>query len=90
MIDDGRLAGIVTASDLAVAVATGRGSHLITSITRPARETLPIDATLEQAAALLAEPDTPLLPVTGSDGKLAGIITRRDVLDTYRNSIERS
>ena len=90
VIDDGRLAGIVTASDLAVAVATGKGSHSISSIMRSARETLPINATLEQAAALLAEPDTPLLPVTGPDGKLAGIITRRDVLDTYRNSIERA
>lgn len=89
VIDDGRLAGIVTASDLAVAVATGNGSQPITTITRPARETLPINATLEQAATLLAEPDTPLVPVTGPDGKLAGIITRRDVLDTYRNSIDR-
>ena len=85
----GCLAGIVTASDLAVAVATGKGSQAITCITRPARETLPVDATLEQAAALLAEPQTPLLPVTGPDGKLVGIITRRDVLDTYRNANDR-
>lgn len=89
VIDEGRLAGIVTASNLAVAVATGKGSRPITTITRPARETLPVNATLEQAAALLAEPDTPLLPVTGPDGKLVGIITRRDVLDTYRNSMDR-
>jgi CIC family chloride channel protein len=86
VLDDGRFAGIVTASDLAVAVATETGSHLIASIMRPARETLPVNATLEQAAALLAEPDAPLLPITGLDGKLVGIITRRDVLDIYRNS----
>ena len=89
VIDDGRLMGIVTASDLAVAVATGKGSQPVTDISHPPRETLPIDATLEQAAALLAEPDTPLIPVTGPDGEFIGIITRRDVLDTYRNSIDR-
>jgi chloride channel protein, CIC family len=89
VIDDGRLAGIVTASDLAVAVATGKGARPIVTITRPARETLPVNATLEQAAALLAELDTPLLTVTGPDGRLVGIITRRDVLDTYRSSIDR-
>jgi CIC family chloride channel protein len=89
VIDDGRLVGIVTASDLAVAVATGKGLRPITLISRPADETLPMDATLEQAAALLAEPDTPLIPVTGPKGELLGIITRRDVLDTYRNSLDR-
>jgi CIC family chloride channel protein len=90
VIDHGRLTGIVTASDLAVAVATGKGSEPITLISRPARETLPIDATLEQAAALLAEADTPLVPVLSPDGELIGIVTRRDVLDTYRNSVERA
>ena len=89
VIDDGRLAGIVTASDLAVAVTNGNGSQSVARISRPAHETLPIDATLEQAAALLAEPDTPLIPVTGPNGELVGIITRRDVLDTYRNSVDR-
>lgn len=88
VIDDGKLAGIVTASELAVAVATGNGARPIGTITRPAGETLPVNATLEQAAALLAEPKTPLLPVTAPDGTFVGIVTRRDILDTYRNSVD--
>jgi CIC family chloride channel protein len=85
VLDGQRFAGVVTASQLAVAVAAGCGDGTIALVMRPARETLPSDATLEQAAALLAEPDTPLVPVIASDGSLAGIVTRRDVLDVYRN-----
>jgi CIC family chloride channel protein len=89
VLDKGRLAGTVSARDLAVALANGSGTQPITLISRPAKETLPVDATLEQAAALLAESDTPLVPVTDANGEFVGIVTRRDVLDTYRNSIER-
>ncbi len=89
VLDKGRIAGVVNARDLAVAVAGGKGSRAITLISRPATEALPIDATLEQAAAVLAEPGTPLVPVIDATGALVGIVTRRDVLNTYRNSVER-
>jgi CIC family chloride channel protein len=87
VLEGGRLVGIVTARQLAVAVASGDGDGTIDRIVRPARETLPVDATLEQAAALLAEADTPLVPVLTAGGSLAGIVTRRDVLDVYRNAV---
>jgi CBS domain-containing protein len=42
-------------------------------------ETFTLDATLQPAAALLAEPDMPLLPIVGGDGDLLVPIKRRDV-----------
>lgn len=83
VVDGRRLAGIVTASDLAVAIAAGEGASVLGSILRNPPETLPPDATLEQAAALLAEPKTPLIPVLEQNGDLLGILTRRDVLAAY-------
>lgn len=88
IVDGAAFVGILTATDLAVAVATGNGSHPVATIPSRVPETLPADASLEQAAALLAEPDTPLIPILDSNGHLAGIITRRDVLDAYRSSID--
>jgi CIC family chloride channel protein len=88
VVEEGWLTGVASAADIAVAVATGKGLRPISEISKPVAETLPVDATLEQAAALLAEPETPLLPVLGKDGQLLGVITRRDVLNAYRSSIE--
>jgi CIC family chloride channel protein len=88
IVEQGRLTGVASASDIAVAVATGKGPHPISEISKSVAETLPPDAMLEQAAALLAEPETPLLPVVGADGQLIGVITRRDVLNAYRSSID--
>jgi CBS domain-containing protein len=45
--------------------------------------------TLEEAAVAMADPRTALLPVVdAADGKLLGIITRRDVLDAYRSRVD--
>jgi CBS domain-containing protein len=88
VVEQGRLVGIASATDIAVAVATGKALQPISTICKPVSETVPLDATLEQAAALLAEPNTPLLPVVDRDGLLLGVITRRDVLNAYRSSIE--
>jgi CIC family chloride channel protein len=87
VLDGARFLGIVTARQLAVAMASGGGEGTIGHIVRPATETLPADATLEQAAALLAAADTPLVPVVAADGSLVGIVTRRDVLNVYRNAV---
>ncbi len=88
VVEQGRLIGVASATEIAVAIAIGKGSEPISTICKPVAETLPLDATLEQAAALLAEPDMALLPVVGLDGQLLGVITRRDVLNAYRSSIE--
>jgi CIC family chloride channel protein len=88
VVEQGRLLGVASAADIAVAVATGKGSQTMSTLCKSVSETLPLDATLEQAAALLAEQDTPLLPIVGSEGELLGVVTRRDVLNAYRSSIE--
>jgi CBS domain-containing protein len=88
IVERGRLTGVASAADIAVAVATGKGQQRIAEISTSVVETLPPDATLEQAAALLAEQETPLVPVIGRDGELLGVITRRDVLNVYRSSID--
>jgi CIC family chloride channel protein len=88
IVERGRLTGVASAADIAVAVATGKGLQRIAEISTSVVETLPPDATLEQAAALLAEQETPLVPVIGRDGELLGVITRRDVLNVYRSSID--
>ncbi len=88
VVEQGRLTGVASAADIAVAVASGNGMKPISEISKTVVETLPPDATLEQAAALLAEAETSVVPVLGSDGQLLGVITRRDVLNAYRSSID--
>jgi CIC family chloride channel protein len=88
VVERGQLTGMASAADIAIAVATGKGLAPISEIASSAGETLPPDATLEQAAALLAEAETVLVPVIDGDGQLLGDITRRDVLNAYRSSID--
>lgn len=85
VVEDGRFIGMVTASDLAGALVTE--PHLrIGELVQPAARLLERDDTLEQAAIAMADPQTPLLPVVDpDDGALLGILTRRDVLNAYRN-----
>ena len=45
-------------------------------------------AALPLETALLAVPDTPLLPVLGPGDEMLGIITRRNVLGAHRSSID--
>jgi CIC family chloride channel protein len=82
-----RFVGIVTGTDLARAALAGAGDAPIRSILRACPEHLTLDDTLERAATLMAEADTPLLPVVGAkDSLLRGIVTRHDLLDAYRSS----
>lgn len=81
-----RFIGIVTSSDLAVAVAEGNGSNRIDSVVRPMNLTLQADDTVERAATLMADDPVPLLPIVDpQSGTLLGIVTRRDVLQAYRS-----
>jgi CIC family chloride channel protein len=84
VVDGGRFVGMVTASDVAAALLTQPDLPAGT-LAQPAAVTLRSEDTLEQAAVAMAEPQTPLLPVLDTAGKLVGILTRRDVLDAYRS-----
>jgi len=50
-----------------------------------AAPTLHASDTLERAADTLVDPALAFVPVIGGDQQLAGIVTRRDVLDAYRS-----
>ena len=84
---EGRFLGIVLASDIAAEVV----SHPETTVAhcmRTVPATLSRSDTLEQAAVAMADPETPMLPVVDTaNGKLLGIVTRRDVLNAYRDHV---
>jgi acetoin utilization protein AcuB len=92
VMDDGRLVGIVTERDLKEAApskATSLSVYelnylisrlLVRDIMVSDVVTIDADATVEQAALLMAERKVSGLPVL-ADGKLAGILTVNDVLE---------
>lgn len=84
---DGRFLGVVFASDLAAEIV----SHPLSTVAhcmRSVPSTLSRSDTLEQAAVAMADPGVPLLPVLdAATGKLLGIVTRRDVLNAYRDRV---
>ena len=81
-----RFVGIVTSSDLAIALAEGKGAQRISSIVHTMEHVLEPDDTVERAATLMADAPVPLLPVVDPhDRHLLGIVTRRDVLQAYRS-----
>ncbi|HEY8297417.1 MAG TPA: chloride channel protein [Candidatus Baltobacteraceae bacterium] len=87
--EERKFTGFVTATDIAATLAAGSSSTLVREIARKSAAKLTRADTLEQAATLMADLGTPLLPVVDpSDGTLLGIVTRRDVLDAYRNAAD--
>lgn len=81
--------GTVTMADISNAFVTGRGDRPVVEIMHPATHMLALRDTLEHAASLMADVETPLLPVVeGSDRRLSGIVTRRDLLLAYRSSLD--
>ncbi|HUY10622.1 MAG TPA: chloride channel protein, partial [Candidatus Dormibacteraeota bacterium] len=84
--DGTRFVGVVTSLDLARAASSDRGAATMRSIMHLNPITLSPTDTLDRAALLMAEIDTPLLPVTDSDGAILGILTRHDLLDAYRSA----
>lgn len=84
-----RFVGVITAADIAVAVADGRGGDAVHTIVDASTHRLKPNDTLERAATLMADADTPLLPVVADEGDvLLGIVTRRDLLNAYRSGAE--
>jgi CIC family chloride channel protein len=82
--DGASVAGIVSAATLADAWAR-RPTATIGEIMLAAPPVLHASDTLERAADTLVDPSIAFVPVLGGDERLAGIVTRRDVLDAYRS-----
>jgi chloride channel protein, CIC family len=84
-----RFVGLVRSSDVAHAVARGDGHRHVDSIARRVEEHLSAGDSVEKAATLMADGAVPLLPVVDErTGDLLGIITRRDVLQVYRSTVD--
>ncbi len=82
---DGALVGIVSAGDLARAVADDPLAS-IDSLMRPTPTTLGSNEPLERAADLLSDPAVALVPIViAGTAQLRAVVTRRDVLDAYRS-----
>ncbi|HVA27499.1 MAG TPA: chloride channel protein, partial [Candidatus Baltobacteraceae bacterium] len=87
--DGHRFAGIVSLADIAGALASGSGEDTVETILHVFAERLRPGDTVERAATLMAEDMTPLLPIVDEeDEHLVGIITRRDVLQAYRSTVD--
>jgi CIC family chloride channel protein len=84
---DSRFLGVALASDIAaelVADPLQTVAHIMRSV--PAH--LSRTDTLEQAAVAMADPEVPMLPIVDvATGRLLGIVTRRDVLNAYRDRV---
>lgn len=84
---DGRFLGVALASDIAAELVSNPLATVARCI-RPVSSTLERTDTLEQAAVAMADAQTPMLPVLEREtGKLLGIVTRRDVLNAYRDRV---
>ncbi len=82
--DDRRFVGIVSIADLAGALAEGRGDHSVESIVRLFDDRVFPSDSVERAATLMADDNTPLLAVEDPQSReFLGIVTRRDVLRAY-------
>lgn len=81
VVQDGRLAGILSDRDLRRAAGRGEPEELPVSrvMTRRVR-TVPLGTRLSEAARRMVEEKIGALPVEGEDGRLAGILTVTDVL----------
>jgi CBS domain-containing protein len=92
LVDEGRFVGLVAVSEIASSLAQSSDSDLkIDELSRAPSVILSSSDTLEKAAISMADPRTPLLPVNDpKTGIFSGIVTRRDVLDAYRNAANAS
>jgi CIC family chloride channel protein len=84
---DTRFLGVVLASDIAAELVADPQST-VAHCMRTVPATLSRSDTLEQAAVAMADPEVPLLPIVDtSTGRLLGVVTRRDVLNAYRDRV---
>jgi CIC family chloride channel protein len=81
---EGEFLGFAGIADLA-AVAGRDPDATVDSLVRPAAATLHGDESLETIIAPMLERDAALLPIIGLDGRLRGVVSRRDVLAAYNS-----
>lgn len=80
VLDDGRLAGIVTKTDLGrLADDDDLGALFVRDLQTPSPRTVSVTATIAEAAEIIAREDVHQLPVLGSAGQLVGIVTTQDL-----------
>lgn len=92
VVDEGRLVGVISARDVLQAISPFLDTYAedyrdAGALTQEAREimshtpvTIQSDATVEEAATLLAEYEISCLPVVSEGGEVEGILTSKDVL----------
>lgn len=88
---DERLSGIFTERDLAVkVVAAGldAGTTPLSAVMTAGPDTLPPDATAQQALDLMESRRYRHLPVVAADGTVAGIVSIRDLFAIVRAHLE--
>ena len=89
IVEDGRLAGILTDRDIVIrVVAEGLDPQSTTVGEVASRDLVTIDPeqTLDEALRLMAEHQVRRLPVTEEDGRLVGIVAQADVAREGRDS----
>ena len=89
IVDDGRLAGVVTDRDLALRVIA-EGRALDTAVAELASKdlvTIDPQQSLEEAARLMAEHQVRRLPVVEEDGRLVGMLAQADVAQAGHDTL---
>jgi CBS domain-containing protein len=83
VMDNGELLGIFTERDaLRIFVATRRNPDLtrLSDVMTTSTETLPPEATVEEAAKRMAEGNFRHLPVVDAGGRVLGVVSQRDLI----------
>ncbi len=86
---DGRLLGVIAASDLELAIGSGRSGAepMAAELTREAA-TIRVDDSLESAVAALAATDDEGAAVLDGNDRPVGWLTHRELLRAYRRRVE--
>ncbi len=80
VVEGGRLAGIVSASDLIGRDTPDAGQKPVGEVMQREPAVLSRTSTLQDAAAILANGDHHSLPVVDPEGKVVGIVTSTDLI----------
>ena len=100
VVEDGELRGVISDRDVLKALSpfvntpSEQGKDLATLRKRAHQimsrkpATITKDASAKDAIRLMFQKNISCLPVVSSDGKIEGIVTRKDLLDVYSKQID--